>query len=317
MEGLAVIIAGTVYPPLMMVRQNALISLTILLLAFFAFRLWKTNKSLSVFFAMATVGYSSKEFTLFVLAMFFLVTIVQTEGNILNWICIISIISCLVAFAQMFGLDWPYRFRSGFSFTGLTGNINFHSALLAASIPAFLREKWKWCLLVIVPGLVLCKVSGGVYAVCAAFFVYYLSKGNKLSLMAIPLIVTYAFYDKPGLERYAEWASIDFDLIGDGFGSYKALGGWGHAHNEYVQMLKEIGIVFIIPLSMFIFKFVKTFKKVSIQTNLGIMVIAFNSFVNANFHIAQTALVGLLWIAQYEKELLPRNICREVQCPLQ
>jgi len=285
------------------VRQNTLVSAIIGFLAAAAWIIGKINIPLALLFVLTWKGCRTPEFLVVLLAIFFWLLLVKDGTRIMDVICIIALASCLVAVAQMLGANWPYAFKKEFSFVGITPNKNFHSALLAMAIPAFFRKWWVYCLVLLVPSLILCESSGGIYALCFSCFVYSLTYKPKYAILFVLAAAAYLYIDNPGVtNRLAEWKRLDMVTIGGGLGSYKKIGHMGSAHNEYIQIIYELGYIAVIPIAFYFYGFLKSFKKISRQTAIGFLTMAGNAFVNPLFHIPQTAIMGLMWMAQYERE---------------
>uniref|UniRef100_A0A6M3INL1 Putative O-antigen ligase n=1 Tax=viral metagenome TaxID=1070528 RepID=A0A6M3INL1_9ZZZZ len=116
-------------------------------------------------------------------------------------------------------------------------------------------------------------------------------------------------------------AFLEHWILGAGVGHWKALfykipmpGGnkvWLTAHNEYLQMLFELGIGFAIILAGYLFNIVKRMNfKTSILPITALIVIMVQSSANFVFHIAPTAMIALTWMAILERTLSEKTDIR-------
>lgn len=111
-----------------------------------------------------------------------------------------------------------------------------------------------------------------------------------------PTKVQYYTYVKGG--KYAFWKDTleQVDKIpGDG-NRYIV---YHQAHNEYLQVLYEMGIIGLIPvLGYLITTFWQGIRNLKVIIPLtAIVIIAVNSVYNFPFHVATTALVAVTWMA--------------------
>lgn len=82
---------------------------------------------------------------------------------------------------------------------------------------------------------------------------------------------------------------------------------WKHAHNEFVQGLFEMGILFPVLMIGYLMGIVRKYRREAIlpATALGIIII--NSCFNFPFHIAQAAILALTWMAILQVQLQENN----------
>ena len=83
------------------------------------------------------------------------------------------------------------------------------------------------------------------------------------------------------------------------------------AHNEFVQGLFEMGIVFILILLGYFISIMRKYKKDAILAITAIGIIALNSLVNFPFHVATTAIIAVTWMAILQIELNRGELCPE------
>lgn len=215
---------------------------------------------------------------------------------------------------------------------GLLTNHNEASALLAFGAPAFVRKGWWPFLPLVLAGLALPTTFSGPLAVaCSAFvglFLFPLRWRTRLVSVAggFLAIFTYArFVDMPDVTwRLRAWKMAIVDLLperlftGAGTGHWKIVfarrdvadyltGGNGElllqAHNEYVQSLFELGILFAVILIGYTVHNVLRYNARARLSTLAVIVIAVVCAAYHPFHIALLAMVALMWMAMLEVNL--------------
>ena len=226
--------------------------------------------------------------------------------------------------------------------TGLMANPLELSALLLFCLPAFLvlRGKKVWPIAIPIAGIFIAGQSLGVLCLLAGASFYVAVKYNMYSpaivLTSIVLGVC-AFrdlipmiFDRPGnelsvsiLNRLYVW-KLGFKAwlqhpLGAGIGHWKivfdrpmAIDGrrWVTAHNEFLQMLFELGIgsaVLFIGYGISTAK--KAAKKAVIPLTALIIIIAYSA-ASFPLHIAPTAMVAVTWIGVltiYERDNSANN----------
>ena len=72
------------------------------------------------------------------------------------------------------------------------------------------------------------------------------------------------------------------------------------AHNEYVQGLFEMGLLFPVIIIGYFISLFRRYRKEVILSFSAIGIIALNCIVNFPFHVATTAILGVTWMAIFE-----------------
>jgi len=125
----------------------------------------------------------------------------------------------------------------------------------------------------------------------------------------------------PVYSRFEAWAKgLDLYkqhwIFGSGIGHWKIVfksinlhDTWfKHAHNEFLQSVFEFGIFFVVMCSGYLFSITKKIRSSILLYNnkniiiptAAIVAICLNSLVNFPFHIAQTAILAVTWMAIFE-----------------
>jgi len=220
---------------------------------------------------------------------------------------------------QHFGIDPIFHDKGNYGFvfpTGLMANQNEASALFAFLAPATFKR--KFLLPLVFWGLYCAKSSGGPLALACGLFVYLCLQGHwkyGVAIFAV-LFASLFYFDTPlqGLKQRAGNWLVAADMClenpwGYGVGQYKVIAAYfGMAgsyqtqrflHNEYLQMVFELGFV-VIPL--FIGYMVEILRKVTDnRIKAALVIIAVNSLFNFPFHIATTAMVALTWMGLHDR----------------
>ena len=224
---------------------------------------------------------------------------------------------------------------------GFFDNRNVSGAFLLLCLPAFFRKKWMYYSSVVLIGMHLSNSTASfipAFMIIVLYFIITMTKERdlcaQLQLFTVicVAVVLLMIIQKGGLEeflgvRYKMWSYLIKTgiprhwVIGWGPGQFKAVmpmifdgmkqtgqGSWLQAHNEYLQLWFEHGIVGIILLCGFVFTTLKkVFKKIIIG-NLY-MYIAFCGVIaglinsGANFMMHSTvAVFWILWMAMIEWE---------------
>ena len=79
------------------------------------------------------------------------------------------------------------------------------------------------------------------------------------------------------------------------------------AHNEFIQGLFEMGILFPVILLGYFIAIIRRYRKEAILPVIAVGIIALNSCVNFPFHVATTAIIAVTWMAILEIELRKGN----------
>ena len=219
--------------------------------------------------------------------------------------------------------------------TGFLSNINMSGAFLALCLPAFFRKRWLWFIPLIFVGVYLSHSLGGIvpaWFALGAFILWKVYGTNKTVFFAlIGMALTYIFYlifkeNSPlyNIIRYKVWGEIwehivpKKPIVGWGVGSFKqffpvihkfmikspyAIERWTSAHNEYLQLLVEQGVI---GLGLILGYLITLFRKIPISIIAPIATIALltgllNSGVNFLFHTTG-GILFLAWVIILEKE---------------
>lgn len=315
--------------------------------------LWRINPWWALFLGLAlssrTFSYDRHSYMAFEAVLYgsvwFLVLVQSVSRKhisyLLDGICVIALINAAYMGIQLLDMDFlfvPAPGVIGDPEVGLMGNINFVSALLAFSAPAFLRPGWKWGLILIVAGICVARTSLGAISLSAGALFYFIMKGRLYPSLALAIFGSSAyilFVDAPGFERIEVWrngleAWALYPLGGYGIGHWKSFFDhpmvtrtvWTTAHNEFVQMLFELGAGFAVVVTGYLWhmaarikKFVRVHARIPgqipfapaaggvVRAATALIIIAVNSFANLPFHIATTAMVAVAWMAILEIEL--------------
>jgi len=149
--------------------------------------------------------------------------------------------------------------------TGTLGNSRVVGAYLALCLPAFYHRR-DWKAGIVLSALVLIESKLAWFGVLAGFYVYFAGKSPKRLgfgvLLAVLAIFAYYAWDLPDSARLSTWLDIwlsfraglapngnQFCLTGYGFGSfpyffsYPHLRIWLRAHNEYIEILWQFGVI--------------------------------------------------------------------------
>lgn len=178
-----------------------------------------------------------------------------------KWICIATIIQCLIAIPQQFGV-FPYVWFLGLGLdvknpivnlaVGTLENGNFFAAFIAISLPFFFRKYWCFFIPVILVHLALSAATTAVISALVGVVVVF----NCWWMLIIALIAgnVFAYFDGTIWKIIGESARFEFwkeclgniktvpeAIFGHGLGS-----DWGQRfqlHNEWLQGLFELGII--------------------------------------------------------------------------
>jgi len=277
-----------------------------------------------------------------------LVLTVKDVKWLLHGIRIICFVNIFWLGLQFFGLDpltVPTKLWEETTLrVGLLANQNEVSALIAFCSPAFLIGRWKYFLSIVLLGLALTMTIGGTlsFFIGMAFYVIVtnpLSRFCTKSELTIILFMCFismsffycVFISSPTFKRMEAWTKgIEFYktrwIFGYGIGHWKQVFGmayqhkvidswWVYAHNEFVQGLLEMGIGFAVIITGYLTNIFRRFTKETVIPITAIVIIIANCVVNFPFHIAQTAIVAITWMAILQIELEKTWVKRLVKNP--
>lgn len=208
---------------------------------------------------------------------------------------------------------------------GFMGNRNHTSALLAMCFPAFLRRRWLWGIPFVIFGLWMAKSMGGITALIIGMVFYgllFYRQDIRYQIALVFSVAVIGFVMVKTLGRGADFGgrltawhnAITLYkqnwLLGCGIGNWAPMFSivdlhkgmrWTHAHNEYLQTMFEISVGFPLILGGYVAKLTERFHvKQAVIPLTAVVIIAVNAFYNFPFHIPQTALVAITWMAILE-----------------
>jgi O-antigen ligase len=169
-----------------------------------------------------------------------------------------------------------------YAICGFIGNPNMSGALLAVCMPAFFRNRWWWGLPLVFWGIHLSASLGGTIPALTAFALFGILKWAEtdklpiflflMFLFGVSFIVYIANAQYGGLPqffgiRWLVWEDtwkfiVRHPIVGYGVGTFKQLYPqisaksisecFGHAHNEYLQLWFEMGLIGMVSMAGFI-----------------------------------------------------------------
>lgn len=270
-------------------------------------------------------------FAVFIMCVWYsLLVITLKEKHIvhfLNAMCVIVLFHTLFQVAQSLNGIVFKTYVIGTVPTGLMANQNEVAALYAFCMPAFFRKKFLIGIPMILGGLILSRTSLGMVSAIVGAWVYLLIISPKIAYLSVipglALCVLYlVFVDMPTFMRFDVWKYAlgmhkEHWIFGSGIGHWKLLftklaqNGkfreiWYTAHNEYIQGIFEMGILFVpICFGYIITTIQRAWKQRKIMAIplAAFAVILFNSAGHFSMHIATTALIAVTWMAIIEVQL--------------
>ena len=201
------------------------------------------------------------------------------RNTLLNIIIAVAVINFLVMWAQWKGFAIFANSRGA----GIFGNPNLSSCVMALSVAAFCRNRWKWLLPVPLIGLVMAKSFIGPMAVClAATILIFRLVGCKNSFLYLvgvlcALSLYIIFVDQPNYQgRIMVWAEglKHISTWGIGIGHWKQVepGRWYFAHSDYIETIIEMGLVSGMLIFGYLMSTIKRTCKDNAQFIFGILI---------------------------------------------
>lgn len=218
-----------------------------------------------------------------------------------NLIAVIILIHVSWIWMQFFDIWKVYMLKPGFMghFPGVMGENNSAGALIALGIPVFLRKKWCWFLLLLLGTFLLPKPLTAIASTFVGLAVFSLIKLPKWRFWIIgSMIGAFALYClkcesfnilRAANGRFKTWKLVwgiirvnpPKHLIGFGVGHYRVIfplidakvlrAGtkivWFRAHNEYLELIFNQGLIGLWLILEFIGSSIERFLKK--QTELG------------------------------------------------
>ena len=207
---------------------------------------------------------------------------------------------------------------------GLMGNPVETSALISFCLPAFLVLKGRWILLIIIPvaGLVIVKQFLGFVSLGAGI-VFYLAVAHRMYWPIIPVIIAAIFWNKyldaPGVDlRLYVWKKAILIwkkrwITGFGIGHWKWVmalnpngtmkptapdgAAWMTAHNEFLQMLFELGIGAAVIFAGYAIDVLRKMTRTAVIPLTALVMITVHCTASFPMHIAPTAMIAVTWLA--------------------
>lgn len=239
--------------------------------------------------------------------------------DMMDAICIVAL--CNVAFLvlQFLGIDPLYHTKYP---VGLMANRNEASALLGISFAAFLRGRWKYFIPLVLLGLALTRSLGGFGCLVACAVVYCIAKRERVILVMLILAsLSFGFIATDGNPfngRLQIWAAgIEYLkghwVTGIGIGHWK----WAFqlpvffidpggglrasmAHNEFLQMFVEMGMVFPVIAIGYVVHLVR--KSKDIVSTMAMASVLASCCYHFLFHIGTTAMMAATWVAIWQRK---------------
>lgn len=258
-----------------------------------------------------------------------------TDKNInliYNGIAVIILIQFAMVVMQFFHIYRFYMLKPGYDALrhtpGVMGEINSGGALFAAGLPVFLRGKLKICIPLVIIGIFLCQSLMPMVSVAFGAFVYTSIMFPRLRFYifgsAIVATVAYALkhdnisFLMTGNGRLETWKNIwslisDKPIKGCGIGHFRVVFpaidiavfrkgstvAWFTAHNEFLQVICEQGIIGFGLMMGFICSTIERFMKkitgVGLPALIGVIII----LVNSTGHFVMHTTIGLIAITYF------------------
>ena len=247
--------------------------------------------------------------------------------HILDAICFISVVSVISALVQFYSDGTFHYFGLEMSYgdpTGLSGNKNGMSAVMAMAVPAFMRPRRYVFVWIPLLGLILADSFGGLLAVGVGFVAWGFLWGRGKTVVAVVFVsmaLFAVFIDAPsGSSRLDTWRL--------GWDTYlmRPIHGWGlgqwalvmkdvkihglyfmQAHNDVLQGMFELGIGFFVLLLGWFAQTIGRIHDCDKYPVMALFIIGTNALVNFPFHVGFTAMLSVTWLAILEKKLRSSN----------
>lgn len=264
---------------------------------------------------------------------------------LLDAMCVVAGAHVVFLVMQTFGFDplfTPVEKTLTATPVGLMCNKNEVAALLVFCMPAFWRSGRRIWIIPVLIGLFMAKTSMGIVSLAAGIaalialrwdFVMRIDRRKLVLIMMwamFGLTVFFSFVDRPSFGP--RWVSTKLGielwtqhwLFGSGLGHWEVVafkhiwvpGDWGimhwqkYAHNEFLQGLFEMGVLFPAVLAGYAVNAARRYRRLDKASRrvmepvvLAMVVIAANSTGHFGFHIATTAMLGITWMAILELRL--------------
>lgn len=249
----------------------------------------------------------------------------------------LSALHCILQFMGfhqwfvLIDINGPSQYNPSKMVTSTFGHPTFVAPLLVIAIPIAIYFKKYICLVILLAGLFCTQSAIGIASAICTFLFLFISK-NKDRFLTIGTIVfligslfVYAYIQYPNVRaissdqsRIANWANIiqdmrepfneekSYALTGFGLGTFKYMyrakhgGKLQRAHNEYLEILYEMGIIgFILFIVIIVSIFKKNLfsgkrKRYLLTSLFGMCMCAMGTFV---WHLPATTLYTLIILA--------------------
>jgi hypothetical protein len=234
-----------------------------------------------------------------------------------NFICSVALVQSVIGILQWaFSFD-PVRFALEQVITvmgqmdystpvGTLGNQNFLVAFLAISLPFFFRDKWKYCVPIILYALILTKTTTAIGAAIIGSVYFFF--GWKWAVASIaPAFILYAikyngiiFTNERVLYWLDAWRSTSHSW-------QTLLFGWGPGitwksgnmlHSEYVNTFFNYGLIGL----MIMIGYIASVHKMNRILLASFIIICIDMIGNHALHLTTTAVLIILIIALIERQ---------------
>ena len=184
-----------------------------------------------------------------------------TRGRVWSWLVVVALAQTGYQALQVFGVDPVFAAKAGRGsrelWVGWTGQVDVLACIQALALPGAFRRGWRWSLPVLVAGLLMSGTATGYAAALAGSgaWLWTLRPEIRLHLAgAVGAVACAGAWFSPDTMSDARWtvwqqAIADSTFAGHGLGSFAVAGYtvppllFRQAHNEYVQILYELGAV--------------------------------------------------------------------------
>ena len=221
-----------------------------------------------------------------------------TDGNIsciMHTMAFCGFLTSLYVIMQYFNADQFFYQTSGGAdgrMAGFIGNPTLTAPLIAMIIPISLCMKKYFQALIMAIAVVMTESQMAIGAMCASIIVYISFKGWAYMALGLILTAVLAFYIHMGYQggivndssRFEHWPVIAKDinspvtengpkypLTGIGLGSFKYTyhikhkNNYFQAHNEYLEIMYNTGVVGLILFIMSLYTMIKQYLRVGIK----------------------------------------------------
>lgn len=259
---------------------------------------------------------------------------------LLNVICVLALLQTTLMILQYYDIWFLFRPKTIGTrpLVGFLANPNHAGAFLALSLPAFFRRKWIWLIPIVLLGLVMADSTGAMIAatIGTMAFVWFIVPSKRWLFVPLVLLAGAGVIWKYDLSaifsinaRFQAWKGILTDYIplkwfmGWGLGQFKVsfpkiyqlfISGypsttsrWEYAHNEFIQLWAEWGIIGLGMVLGYLghqcIKFIQNRKTlIGLIVFSGVVIAVVNANVNFLFHLS-ICIVPIIYLAVLNTEV--------------